>query len=209
MSSPTLTAHSTSLICADTDLRGPITIGPNVIIHPRATIYAAAGPIVLGERCIVEEGCIIVNRKKNTMRIGENNHFMVGCRTVFLITDRNGRAGIESPSIGDNNTFQARSTASAGVIVTDNCIISAGTILLPSPTHTDERPETLPPYTVIYGAESSRRTWDGSGQVAEMALRSKHAEFLREIIPKYVLNDILLVDCNVNGYRFNRLRPTT
>ncbi|KGB74217.2 dynactin 6 [Cryptococcus deuterogattii R265] len=179
MSSPTLTAHSTSLICADTDLRGPITIGPNVIIHPRATIYAAAGPIVLGERCIVEEGCIIVNRKKDTMRIGENNHFMVGCR-------------IESPFIGDNNTFQPRSTASAGVIVTDNCIISAGTILLPSPAHTDERPETLPPYTVIYGAESSRRTWDGSGQVAEMALRRKHAEFLREIIPK-----------------FNRLRPTT
>lgn len=58
----TLTAHATSLVCADTDLRGPITIGPNVIIHPRATIYAVAGPIMLGEGCIVEEGCIIVNR---------------------------------------------------------------------------------------------------------------------------------------------------
>ncbi|KAE8538105.1 hypothetical protein D1P53_006172 [Cryptococcus gattii VGV] len=195
MSSPTLTAHSTSLICADTDLRGPIAIGPNVIIHPRATIYAAAGPILLGERCIVEEGCIIEEGHNEDRR----EQPLYGWLS----------AGIESPSIGDNNTFQPRSTASAGVIVTDNCIISAGTILLPSPTHTDERPETLPPYTVIYGAESSRQTWDGSGQVAEMALRSKHAEFLREIIPKYVLDDILLVDGNVNRYRFNRLRPTT
>ncbi|AAW41739.2 conserved hypothetical protein [Cryptococcus deneoformans JEC21] len=179
ISRPTLTAHATSLICADTDLRGPISVGPNVIIHPRATIYAAAGPIMLGEGCIVEEGCIIVNRKKDTMKIGENNHFMVGCR-------------IESPSIGNNNIFQPKSTASGGVIVTDNCIISAGTILLPSPTGTDQEPETLPPYTVIYGADSSRRTWDGSGHVAEMALRSKQAEYLREIMPK-----------------FNRLRPTT
>lgn len=171
-------------------------------------------------------------RKKDTMRIGENNHFMVGCRTfypldlIYLDNDLNGRSGIESPSIGNNNIFQPKSTASAGVIVTDNCIISpscalliagrkltisitgAGTILLPSPTHTGEEPETLPPYTVIYGADSSRRTWDGSGQVAEMALRSKHAEYLREIIPKYVCNDASPVDCIINGHRFNRLRPT-
>lgn len=88
-------------------------------------------------------------------------------------------------------------------------ITGAGTILLPSPTGTDQEPETLPPYTVIYGADSSRRTWDGSGHVAEMALRSKQAEYLREIMPKYVYNDVSPVDCIINEYRFNRLRPTT
>lgn len=31
--------------------------------------------------------------------------------------------GVESPSIGDFNTFQPRSKASAGVIITDNCTL--------------------------------------------------------------------------------------
>lgn len=74
-------------------------------------------------------------RKKDTMKIGENNHFMVGCRTFYpfdlIYLDNNliGRAGIESPSIGNNNIFQPKSTASGGVIVTDNCIISPSCVV--------------------------------------------------------------------------------
>jgi dynactin-6 len=50
------------------------------------------------------------------------------------------------------------------------------------PTGTAE--ETLQPYAVIFGAESSRRIWDGSNQAAEKALREKHIEYVREIMPK-------------------------
>lgn len=32
------------------------------IVHPKATIFAIAGPIVIGSGCIIEEGAIIVNR---------------------------------------------------------------------------------------------------------------------------------------------------
>jgi len=32
------------------------------IIHPKATIFAIAGPIIIGSGCIIEEAVIIVNR---------------------------------------------------------------------------------------------------------------------------------------------------
>jgi len=32
-------------------------------VHPKATIFAIAGPIVIGMGCIIEEGAIIVNRR--------------------------------------------------------------------------------------------------------------------------------------------------
>jgi dynactin-6 len=32
------------------------------IVHPKATIFAIAGPIVIGANCIIEEAAIIVNR---------------------------------------------------------------------------------------------------------------------------------------------------
>jgi hypothetical protein len=35
---------------------------PGTIVHPKATIFAIAGPIIIGMGCIIEEGAIIVNR---------------------------------------------------------------------------------------------------------------------------------------------------
>ena len=32
------------------------------IVHPKATIFAIAGPIIIGAGCIIEEAAIIVNR---------------------------------------------------------------------------------------------------------------------------------------------------
>ena len=39
------------------------------IVHPKATIFAIAGPIVIGSGCIVEEGAIIVNRYSRRYRL--------------------------------------------------------------------------------------------------------------------------------------------
>jgi acetyltransferase-like isoleucine patch superfamily enzyme len=41
-------------------LTGDVLSG--TIVHPKATIFAIAGPIVIGMGCIIEEGAIIVNR---------------------------------------------------------------------------------------------------------------------------------------------------
>lgn len=32
------------------------------VIHPRSTLLAMAGPIVIGDKCIIEENVVIVNR---------------------------------------------------------------------------------------------------------------------------------------------------
>ncbi|KAK1924755.1 hypothetical protein DB88DRAFT_486665 [Papiliotrema laurentii] len=164
-----LTAHSTALICQDTNLQGEITIGAGCIVHPKASILALGGPIVIGQNCVIEETAAIVNKTQGVMSIGEGNVFMIGSR-------------VESPRVGDFNVFHPRSFASSLVHVTDHCNLGAGTVALPlDPMGTD----TLAPYTVVYGADSSRRVWDGSGETAELDLRQKHTEYLREIMPKY------------------------
>ena len=67
------------MVCQDVELKGDITIGSGkifiicvemlysnmpagTIVHPKATIFAIAGPIVIGANCIIEEAAIIVNR---------------------------------------------------------------------------------------------------------------------------------------------------
>ena len=72
--------HSKAIVCQDVELKGDITIGASeflfcvivrnphpvsslgTVVHPKATIFAIAGPIVIGSGCIIEEGAIIVNR---------------------------------------------------------------------------------------------------------------------------------------------------
>lgn len=59
-------------------MRGDITIGSGelsdntgirvvsqllgTVIHPKVTIFAMSGPIVIGTNCILEEGTVILNR---------------------------------------------------------------------------------------------------------------------------------------------------
>jgi dynactin-6 len=74
------TIHSKAVVCQDVDLKGDITIGPGSVVHPKATIFALAGPIIIGSGCTIEEAAIIVNRRKEVMRIGDNNLFEIGCR---------------------------------------------------------------------------------------------------------------------------------
>ncbi|GFZ46253.1 hypothetical protein JCM24511_04500 [Saitozyma sp. JCM 24511] len=167
-----ITAHSTALIAQDSDLRGDITLGPGCIVHPKAAILALGAPIVIGADCVVEETAVIVNRGTTVMRIGKENHFMIGCR-------------VESPSVGDHNAFQPRSRASSAVAISSHCTLGAGTILLPlDPTLPPVQVETIPPYTVVYGEQSERRIWDASCKVAEMGLRANQVAYLREVLPK-------------------------
>ncbi|KAG8748648.1 hypothetical protein FRC10_000039 [Ceratobasidium sp. 414] len=78
------TIHSKAVVCLDVDLKGDVTVGSGTIVHPKATIFAMAGPIVIGTGCIIEEGVIIVNRRKETMRIGDSNLLEIGCRCMVV-----------------------------------------------------------------------------------------------------------------------------
>ncbi|KAL0580470.1 hypothetical protein V5O48_001540 [Marasmius crinis-equi] len=160
------TIHSKAVVCQDVELKGDITIGAGTIVHPKATIFAIAGPIVIGSGCIIEESAIIVNRRKEVMRIGDDNQFEIGCR-------------VESPSVGSFNTISVRARVHHTVRISSFCVIGAGCMLVP------QEDETLDDYTVVYGPEAERRVWSGKGKIQEADLRRKHAEYLREMLPKF------------------------
>ncbi|KAG9009776.1 hypothetical protein FRB94_011469 [Tulasnella sp. JGI-2019a] len=158
--------HSKAVVCQDVDLKGDIAIGAGTIIHPKATIFAIAGPIVIGAGNIIEESVIIVNRRKETMRIGDNNLFEIGCR-------------VEAPTIGDSNTMSTRCRVHHTARLSSYCVVGPATLLAP------EEEELLEEYTVVYGGGADRRVWSGRGRVQEADLRRKHAEYLVEMLPKF------------------------
>lgn len=170
-------------------------------MHPKATIFAIAGPIVIGSGCIIEEATIIVNRqvlltlesvihfdeyyrRKEVMRIGDENLFEVGCRAYALIHLSHSQLtsvapGVECPSIGDHNTISARSRVHHTVRISNYCVIGVGCLVVPI------EDEILDDFTVVYGPAADRRKWSGRGKVQEADLRRKHADYLREMIPKF------------------------
>ncbi|KZP33952.1 trimeric LpxA-like protein [Athelia psychrophila] len=160
------TIHSKAVVCQDVELKGDITIGSGTIVHPKATIFAIAGAIVIGSGCIIEEGVIIVNRRKEVMRIGDENLFEIGCR-------------VESPTIGNSNTFSTRCRVHHTLRVSSHCVVGAGCLVVPT------EDEMLDDFTVIYGPDAERRTWSGKGKAQEADLRRKHAEYLRDMLPKF------------------------
>jgi dynactin 6 len=119
------------------------------------------------------------------MRIGDDNLFEIGCRASCLPTHqlyvsphfRN--IGVESPSVGNFNTVSTRARVHHTVRISSYCVIGAGCLVVP----TDD--EVLDEYTVIYGPSAERRVWSGRGRVQEADLRRKHAEYLRETLPKF------------------------
>lgn len=135
-----------SIVCEESTLRGDITILPGCVIHPSATIIAEAGPIILGENCIVEEYATINYRLPEgastsgeiapPLTIGVNNVFEVGCT-------------VEANRIGDKNVFECKSCVGPEISVSSGCIIGAGVRL--------QCKQQLTENTVIYGRDSMQR----------------------------------------------------
>lgn len=87
--------------------------------------------------------------------------------------------GVESPTIGNFNTISARARVHHTVRISSYCVIGAACLVVPA------EDEILDEYTVIYGPAAERRTWSGRGKVQEADLRRKHAEYLKEMLPKF------------------------
>jgi len=133
---------SRSIVCQEADIRGDVTIGAGCVLHPKCTMFAYAGPIVMGDCCIVEETAVIVNRNKAPMVIGSYNLFETGCR-------------IEAASIGSYNTFEPKSRVPSSIALKDYCVIGAGCVVLPElPAMPQEWEDIKRPAEI--GAQSDR-----------------------------------------------------
>lgn len=87
--------------------------------------------------------------------------------------------GVECPSIGNFNTISARARVHHTVRLSSHCVIGAACLVVPT------EDEILDEYTVVYGPSAERRIWSGRGKVQEADLRRKHAEYLKEMLPKF------------------------
>ena len=88
-------------------------------------------------------------------------------------------SGVESPSVGNFNTISTRARVHHTVRIASYCVVGAGCLLVPT------EDEALDDYTVVYGSAAEQRTWSGRGKVQELDLRRKHAEYLKEMLPKF------------------------
>ncbi|XP_045461332.1 dynactin subunit 6-like [Harmonia axyridis] len=158
-----------ALVCEEARLRGDITISKDCIIHPMATIIAEAGPIIIGESCLIEEQSKIIYRlpfdkvqnKDNIepLIIGPHNVFEVGCH-------------VEACKIGSNNVFESKCFVSNKVTVTDGCIIGAGCQL--------KEEQELKENIIVYGERCHMR--EG---LSKPLPQYSQMETLMKIIPNY------------------------
>ncbi|XP_029035823.1 dynactin subunit 6 [Osmia lignaria lignaria] len=157
-----------ALVCEESILKGDITIGPKTVIHPRASIIAEAGPIIIGEGNIIEEMATITNRlpadapELTTVRvqiIGNYNVFETDCTC-------------EAFKVGDNNILESKAHVAREVELTNGCVIGASCSLTES--------ETIPENTIVYGSQCQRREMYDKPfpQIGQL-------EFLLKILPNY------------------------
>ncbi|XP_017762029.1 PREDICTED: dynactin subunit 6 [Eufriesea mexicana] len=157
-----------ALVCQDCVLKGDITIGPRTVIHPRASIIAEAGPIIIGEGNIIEEMAIIANRlpadapESTTVPVqivGNYNVFETDCTC-------------EAFKVGDNNILESKSYVCREVELTTGCIIGASCRL----TEADVIPEN----NIIYGSDCQRREMHDKPYPPLSQI-----EYLFKILPSY------------------------
>lgn len=151
-----------SIICTEhTTIEGDVTFGLKNVVHPKATIRAISGPIVIGDFNLIEENVCIINDSTPgvTMTIGNHNVFEVSAHS-------------QSPTVGDFNVFEAKSRVGPLTRVTNGCVIGAM-------CHIDYD-ETLPENMVIYGTKCSQRI-----QHEKPASQVSQIDFLGKILPNY------------------------
>ncbi|XP_072261525.1 dynactin subunit 6 [Pyxicephalus adspersus] len=160
-----------AVVCVECEIKGDVTIGPRTVIHPKARIYAEAGPIIIGEGNLIEEQAFIRNGypeniapdsedvEPKPMIIGTNNVFEVGCYSHAM-------------KIGDNNVIESKAFVGRNVILTSGCIIGACCQV--------DTCEVIPENTVIYGSDCLRRVQTERPQPQTLQL-----DFLMKILPNY------------------------
>ncbi|XP_016963540.1 dynactin subunit 6 [Drosophila biarmipes] len=156
-----------AVVCEESNLRGDITFSSGCVVHPSATVIADAGPVIIGENCIIEEYATIAHRLEpgavwdvnNILSIGTHNVFEVGCQ-------------VEASRIGDKNVFESKCFVGRGVTVSSGCVVGAGIKI-----HTSQ---LLPENTIVYGEQGLQRE-----AIDKQGSQTLQIDFLRKVLPNY------------------------
>jgi len=163
-----------AVVCQEATLVGDITVGEGSVVHPKVTIIAEAGPIIIGKNNIFEEQVIIKNtysenaseeekKKPKTMTIGNDNIFEVGCQ-------------IESASIGNFVTLESRAQVQEGSSIMDGCVVGGMQVVFPK--------QIVPENTIIWGSKGEQLV-QPRARDQHIANHSKHLEILCKTLPSF------------------------
>ena len=100
--------HPSAVVCTDAILIGQVKIGANTVVHPKATLDATSGPLVIGENNIIEEKVVL--KGSGPVEIGSGNSFRVG--TVC-----------HAKRVVDKNIFEMKCYIAPGVTINNECTI--------------------------------------------------------------------------------------
>ncbi|KAK0158546.1 hypothetical protein PV328_009535 [Microctonus aethiopoides] len=164
---PNIKIADGAVVCDESILKGDITIGPRTVVHPRASIIADAGPIIIGEGNIIEEMASIINRLPS-----DSNPDMIQVQTIGNFNVFETDSMCEALRVGDNNVLEAKAKVSRDVELSNGCVIGTSCNL------TEE--EIVPENTIIYGTECQRREMNDKPypQMGQL-------EFLIRVLPNY------------------------
>jgi len=154
-----------SIVCQETEIVGEVTIGAGTVVHPKASIIAEGGPIIIGANNIIEEHVTIKNPKSAnyvTLTIGTNNMFEVASHI--------------SCNVGDNNLFETRCTAAKGVTIPNGCTIGAGVTL--------QDQQVLNDNTIIFGVTNKTHQVKNA-QETHIALHSRQLDVLWKTLKNF------------------------
>ncbi|BFF94029.1 dynactin subunit 6 [Drosophila madeirensis] len=156
-----------AVVCEESNLRGDITFSAGCVVHPSATVIAEAGPIIIGENCILEEYTTIAHRLQAGASWNANNILSIGTHNVFEVG-----CTVEAARIGDKNVFESKCFVGPGVTVPSGCVVGAGIRM-----HTAQ---LLPENTIVYGQQALQR--EG---IEKQSSQTLQIDFLRKVLPNY------------------------
>merc|ERR1711879_67270 len=112
-----------------------IKIGNGCVIHPEAEINALNGPIIIGERNIIEERAKIINENAEPLIVGNDNVFEVQC-------------DCRAAKVGSNCIIGTQSKISSTVTISNGVTLAMRSKINP------KSPVTIPTNTSIRGENS-------------------------------------------------------
>ena len=99
----------------------PVTLGSRVVVNPLVEFRALGGPIVVGERCVLEDGVIIENPIRPPGSEGEPPVLVIGPLNLVEV-----RARIVGPhSVGSLNVFEPMSVVQQGCTIGHGCVVGS------------------------------------------------------------------------------------
>ncbi|KAF2200313.1 trimeric LpxA-like protein, partial [Delitschia confertaspora ATCC 74209] len=156
----------------------PITIGPNVVLHPHAKVSSVWAPVVLGDGVVLYERAFVgVVTGGNGSGDERREGAWLG-RNVVVETG----AIVEAREVGEGTVVEAGGRVGSGVVVGKFCTITASAVVPPD--------SKIPDFTVVYSG--FERRIDGITkmrpdiQSAKRAMHMKHIEVFRRLMPNNI-----------------------